>query len=382
MEKLNLTNARIVFPEKGALKEKDVRIESGTIVEIADRSNLASGGSTIDLDGHYLAPGFIDLQVNGAGGVDFLTCQSDDLERASEFLLTHGTTSFLGTIITQPPEAMNAAVTKLSGANMKNLLGIHIEGPFLSKLARGTHNASHVLEPDLETFKTITGDKEEDIRLFTFAPELKKAKDLLGWIQSIGALPSVGHSKASYDTVNEFLDLGVSSFTHLFNGMENFHHRNPGPVGAALNSGSFVGIIADGQHLHPATVELVKNAKDSERVYLVTDAIAAAGMDEGRYVLGDQPIIVNDRLARLDNGTIAGSTLTLEKAARNYMKFTGVSLVDAVKAVTVNPAKLLGMEDEIGTMDLGSRADFVVFDRKLEVRTVIIDGEIVYDGES
>jgi len=381
MAQLNLSNSKIIFPRKGVIEEKNVRIVNGTISEIGDGSNFGNEDRTIDLNGCYLSPGFIDLQVNGAVGVDFLTCEVGDLEQASEFLLAHGTTSFLGTIITQPPKSMNAAVNRLLEGEIKNLLGIHLEGPFLSSIERGTHNPDHVVKPDRESFQSIIGGNGEEVRLFTFAPELERSKDLLRWLQSIQALPSIGHSKASYEKVQEFLDLGVYSFTHLFNGMKNFHHRNPGPVGAALNSDAYVGIIADGQHLHPATIELVENIKDSERIYLVTDAIAAAGMDEGRYVLGDQVINVNNRLARLDNGTIAGSTLTLERAVGNYMEFTGASLVDALKTVTVNPARLLGMKKEIGTMAIGSRADLVVFDRNLEIKSTIIGGEVVYDGE-
>ncbi|MFB6290326.1 MAG: N-acetylglucosamine-6-phosphate deacetylase [Candidatus Bipolaricaulia bacterium] len=382
MDQLNLSNSKVIFPEKGVIEEKNVKIEDGIVVELSDDSDFNGKNSTIDLDGYYLAPGFIDLQVNGGGGVDFLTSKVDCLEQASEFLLKHGTTSFLGTIITNPLESMSSAVKKLLEANIKNLLGIHLEGPFLSSVERGTHNSDHLMPPDFETFKTITEGNEGDIRLVTFAPELEGSKDLLEWIKSIRARPSIGHSKANYGKVREFLDLGVSTFTHLFNGMKKFHHREPGPVGVALNSDAFVGIIADGQHLHPAAVNLVEKVKDNKRIYLVTDSIAAAGMDKGSYVLGDQKIIVNDRLARLENGTIAGSTLTLERAVGNYMEFTGASLVNAVTAVTLNPAKLLGMEDEIGTMTVGSKADLVAFDRDLEIRLTIIDGEVVYDGQS
>ncbi|MEF8799118.1 MAG: N-acetylglucosamine-6-phosphate deacetylase [Candidatus Bipolaricaulota bacterium] len=381
MSQFNLVNSTVLFPEKGTSKQKDVKVVNGTINEIGDCSNFDTRGEMIDLRGDFLSPGFVDLQVNGAAGVDFLTGEIEAIEKASRFLQAQGTTSFLGTITTQTPKTMNAAANKLSRSKAKNLLGIHIEGPFLSNIEKGAHNPAHLLSPDRETFEEVTKGCEEDIKYFTFAPELEGSKDLLEWVLSIQTSPSIGHTSASYDKVKEFLSLGVKSFTHLFNCMKGFHHRKPGPVGAALNTDAYVGVIADGKHLHPATLQLIKNIKDSERVYLVTDSIATAGMDEGEYLLGDKKISIKHGLARLEDGTIAGSTLTLIDAVKNYVKFTGASLIDAVKAVTVNPAKLLGVEDQIGTMDIGSKADLIAFDRKFQVQFTMIDGEIVYRGE-
>lgn len=381
MNQFNLVNSKVLFPEKGQIEKRDVKVVNGTINEIGDCSNFGSRGEIIDLRGDFLSPGFVDLQVNGAAGVDFLTGGIDGIEKASRFLQAQGTTSFLGTITTQTPKTMNTAANRLSRSKAKNLLGIHIEGPFLSSMESGAHNPAHLLNPDRETFEEVTEGCEEEIKYFTFAPELEGSKDLLEWIYTIQASPSIGHSSASYAKVKEFLNLGVKSFTHLFNCMKGFHHREPGPVGAALNTDAYVGVIADGEHLHPATLELIKNIKDSEKVYLATDSIAAAGMDEDEYLLGDKKISVKNGLARLEDGTIAGSTLTLIDAVKNYIEFTEASLIDAVKAVTVNPAKLLGVEDQIGTMDIGSKADLITFDHEFQVQFTMIDGEIVYRGE-
>jgi len=373
-----LKNARVVLPEKDKIMSADVTIKETEIQEVGNDLKVPENADIIDLDGKYLSPGFIDLQVNGAAGVDFLTCQPDEVEKAGKILLEHGVTSFLGTIITQGLGEMHAGIERLLSSGTPNLLGIHVEGPFISEEKRGTHNPTHVREPDKSSFERIIENYEEDIELFTFAPEVKGGEKLLDWVKSECFAPSIGHSAASYETALAFVEKGVNSFTHLFNGMKGIHHRQPGTAGAALTSDAFTGIIADGLHLHPGAIKLIEKIKNRERVYLVSDAIAAAGMDDGRYVLGDQEISVENGLAKLDNGTIAGSTLTLDRAVENYVNFSGATLLDTVRAVTLNPAKLLGKTDLIGTMKEGSRADLVVFDENYEVKYTLVEGEVLY----
>jgi N-acetylglucosamine-6-phosphate deacetylase len=381
MNELIVEGGTVLFPGEGKTEEADITIEDGTIESIGpkDRSDEAL---RLDADGCYVSPGFIDLQVNGGMGVDFLTCDALGPGRAGEFWLSHGTTSFLGTVITNPPESMNEAMGALSRSNAPNLLGLHVEGPFLSRDKRGTHNGKHILEPDEGAFRDIVDGFNREVNMVTFAPELDGAEELLDWIKAIEAVPSIGHSNASYEKTLAFIDRGVNAFTHLFNGMKGFHHREPGTVGAGLNSNASVGLIADGLHLSPGAVKLVEKTKNSGEVYLVTDAIAAAGMSDGQYVLGDQDIYVEDGLAKLENGTIAGSTLTLEKAVKNYLEFTGASLLDAIKTVTTNPADLLGLKDEIGTLSPGTRADLVVLSNDLDVKYTLIEGEVVYESEN
>jgi len=380
MSKLILENCSVLFPREERMEKLDVGISDGKITQVGSVSGLDGETRKIDLNGAYLAPGFIDLQVNGGNGVDFLTCGAEDVQRSDAFWLEHGTTSYLGTVITQEPESMNRAIRTLSRAEASALLGIHVEGPFLSREKRGTHNPKHLKKPCHDTFEQIVGVCKAELSLFTFAPELEGAGELLDWIESIGATPSIGHSNASYDTVGEFLERGVDSFTHLFNGMKGFHHRNPGTVGAALDSEASVGLIADGLHLHPAAVRLVDKVKGPDHLYLVTDAIAAAGMADGEYVLGDQQIIVEAGLARLEDGTIAGSTLTMETALENFIEFTGVNLTRAIKAVTINPARLLQADGEIGSMEKGTRADLVVFDEEFNINYTIVRGEVVFES--
>jgi len=373
-----LKNARVVLPGKDKIISADVTIEEAKIQEVGNNLKVPESADVIDLGGKYLSPGFIDLQVNGAAGVDFLTCQPAEVKKAAKIWLEHGVTSFLGTIITQGLDEMHAGIKRLSRSGTPNLLGIHVEGPFLSKEKRGTHNPAHVREPDRSSFDRIIENYEEDVELFTFAPEVDGGEQLLNWIKAEGFVPSIGHSTASYETALDFVDKGVYSFTHLFNGMKGIHHRQPGTAGAALNSSAFTGVIADGLHLHPGAIKLIEKIKSEKRIYLVSDAIAAAGMEDGQYVLGDQEITVEDGLAKLDDGTIAGSTLTLDRAVENYVNFTGATLLDAVRAVTLNPARLLNRADQIGSMKEGSRADLVVFDENYEVKYTLVEGEVLY----
>lgn len=376
-----LKNGRVVFPKKGEIDHADVVIEDGRIDRISEDFPAPTTDQLVDLGGNLLSPGFVDLQVNGGGGVDFLTCRGKELDRAGEFWLRHGTTSFLGTVITQDIDTMNDTIGTLLESNLPNLLGVHVEGPFLSPEKRGTHNKKHLKKPTKEHFDRIIQGYEEGIELFTFAPDVEGASNLLSWVKEVGFVPSIGHTNASYDTTLSFVEEGVNSLTHLFNGMKGFHHRDPGTVGAALNSDTIVGLIVDGLHLHPGAVELVEQIKSSDEVCLVTDAIAAAGMEDGEYVLGDQEIIVENGLAKLEDGTIAGSSLTLDNAVRHYIEFTDAELVEAIQAVTVNPADLLGRTGEIGTMEEGSKADFVVLDGSLDVKYTIVSGEVLFESE-
>lgn len=377
-----LKNAKVVFPEKGEIKRAEVITEGKSIKRVGQGLKPSPNGETVDLKGHYLAPGFIDLQVNGAAGVDFLTCQPGEVNEAGKCLLEHGVTSFLGTIITQSLDDMHAAIDKLMKPEAPNLLGVHVEGPFISNERRGTHNPEYIKKPDKSSFERIIENQEESIELFTFAPEIEGGGELLNWIKSKGFVPSIGHSAASYETALDFVKQGANSFTHLFNGMKGIHHRRPGTAGAGLTSGAFTGVIADGLHLHPGAVKLVERIKSEKRVYLVSDAIAAAGMEDGKYVLGDQEITVDDGLAKLEDDTIAGSTLTLDRAVENYVKFSEATLLDALRAVTLNPAKLLGKAGKIGTMKEGSNADLVVFDENFEVKYTLVEGEVLFDVEN
>ncbi|MFP4589703.1 MAG: N-acetylglucosamine-6-phosphate deacetylase [Candidatus Acetothermia bacterium] len=377
MTKLLIKNGDAVFPEFDETKRADVLTENGTIKAIGTQIEEPTD-QVIDASDCYVSPGFIDMQVNGGAGVDLLQTDAEGLKRFADLWVSTGATGYLGTVITEPITNMRNAVELLANADLPGLWGVHVEGPFLSREKRGTHNPEHLRSPTLKRFHRLTSGLEETIKLFTFAPELEGGEEILNRLLEVGIVPSLGHTNASYQEALEAIGSGASCLTHLFNGMSTFHHRSPGCVGAAFDSSAYVGLISDGRHVHPTGLRMARKLKGKDRICLVTDAIAAAGMDDGEYDLGDQKIIVTDGLAKLPTGTLAGSTLTMNRAVANFREFTGAGLPEAVRMASLNPATMLGLEDRKGSLAAGKDADLVVFTEELEVTHAIIEGELVY----
>ena len=340
-----------------------------------------SAAQTIDADGLLLAPGFIDLQINGAFGHDF-TADPDSIGHVAAKLPRYGVTAFLPTVITSPLQTVSAAQDVLAGLGGADTtgarpLGLHVEGPFLNPDKRGAHNPDHLLLPDLAAARGWS--PERGVRLVTLAPELPRALDLVTQLVARGVVVSAGHSTATYEQAKQGFGAGIRYGTHLFNGMPTLHHREPGLVGALLsNTGIRVGLIVDGIHIHPSVVDLVWRAVGPARLTLVTDAIGALGMPPGRHQLADFEVDVDETSVRLPDGTLAGSILSLDVALRNLMVFTGCSLAQALPTVTATPAELLGLGAERGHIAPGAMADLVLLTPDLQVQTTIAEGTLVY----
>jgi N-acetylglucosamine-6-phosphate deacetylase len=320
------------------------------------------------------APGFVDLQVNGFGGVDFLEADADGYRRAGDALLETGVTAYLATFITAPEEQLLAALRRVPELEKgPTILGVHLEGPFLSPRRLGTHRDFARRDPDPALLERLLD--AGPVRLVTLAPELPGAAALIDLLQARGVVVSLGHTDASADQANDAFERGVRTVTHLFNAMRPFTHRDPGIAGAALaREDVFVQIILDGNHLAPDTVWLVWRAA-AGRMALVTDAMAAAGMggNDGSYNLGSQEVVVRDGVARGPNGELAGSVLTMIEAVQN-LHTLGIPLEDAVDAATAVPAAVLGATT-VGRLDVGSPADVVVLSDNLEIEGVFVAGE-------
>lgn len=377
MERILIHGGLLVCPERGGPAAGDLVVEAGRIVAVGKKV-WVSGAVELAVSGRFMAPGFIDLQVNGGAGFQFLDAPSPGMMAAIEFHLAHGTTGLLPTLITAPGATIRAALARLRETPHPALLGVHLEGPFISKECRGAHHPAHILEPSLERFEELVQGYEGFVRIVTLAPELPGASVLIRRITEIGAISALGHSAADYRTAQQGVKLGIRLFTHLGNAMTGLHHREPGVVGAALDSDAYVELICDGVHLHPAFVRLVAKVKGYDRICLVTDAISAAGLPDGEYVLGGLPVFVQEGVARLSDGTLAGSTLTMDRAVKNFMEFTGCSLPEAVRCATLNPARLLGIDHRKGSLAVGKDADLVIFDEDLTVQYTILGGKIVY----
>ncbi len=328
----------------------------------------------------FIAPGFIDLQVNGALGHDFLSAQPKEIYSILDFFVQHGTTGLLATLTSASFTELSSALSRLGEVRHPALLGAHLEGPFLAEVRRGAHPKEFLSLPSPDFVRTLLFGLEKVVKIWTLAPELPGAWEVMEELKKKGVIVAAGHSDASFEEALRAFSLGVSLVTHLFNGMRPLHHREPGLCGAALVSEVFVSLICDGVHVHPAVVTLVAKLKGFERIVLISDAVAPTGLPDGEYPLFGQMVYVEHGVPRLPDGTLAGTTLTMERAVKNFLEYTGCSLPQAVRCATLNPARLLGIDAQKGSLAVGKDADLVVFDRDFHVHYTILAGKVVYTG--
>ncbi len=377
MNRLSIRNGTLVLPHLSECQNADLLIENGIITHL-DSVPEETNAQTINAQGLYISPGFIDLQVNGGVGHNFEDATAEQIREIVDFYVSHGTTGLLPTTVTAPIARIRATIDRVKHADHPAILGMHIEGPFIAEARKGAHNPEYIVPPSTDKFDELIRGYEEFIKIVTLAPEHPGAEELIKRIKEIGAVASLGHSDATYEQTISAINRGIGLFTHMFNAMRAFHHRAPGAVGAALVSDITVELIADGIHVHPAAMKLLYKAKGADRICLITDAISAAGLSDGEYHLGGLRVFVNDATARLVDGTLAGSTLTMEIAVRNFMDATGCSLPEAVRAASFNPARLLGIDNHKGSIEVGKDADLVIFDSDFNVHYTVINGEVMY----
>jgi N-acetylglucosamine-6-phosphate deacetylase len=371
-----LGGGRVVTPE-GVQSDAWVRISNGRIAEIS--STRPDGEAPVhDLQGAWLLPGYIDLHMHGGGGHNVADSR-EAMEQAVAFHLSHGTTATLISFVTadEPSHSRQlrwaAELAAREGGHGARVLGSHLEGPFLSARRCGAQNEAHMVAPDPARLERLMAIAGETLRMVTIAPELPGALDLIETLSQAGVIAAMGHSDATYEQALEGIRAGATHATHLFNAMPPLLHRRPGLVGAALEAGLTCELINDGRHVHPAIVKLVFELIDSPA--LVTDAIDAAGVGDGRFELGGQEVIVSDGEARLAaTGSLAGSTLTMDVALRNAVKVCGLSIERASAAASLVPARALRADHELGSIAPGKYADLVVLDDDLRVTGVMASG--------
>lgn len=337
-------------------------------------------GVDVDIPDGVVVPGFVDMHVHGGGGFSYSTDDPDEVARAADFHRAHGTTSTLASLVTAAPEALLAQVQTLADAVRAGVIaGIHLEGPWLSSARCGAHDVTQLRDPDPAEIDSVLAAGDGTIRMVTIAPELPGADVAIERFVDAGVIVAVGHTDASYEETKRALQLGATVGTHVFNGMRPLHHRDPGPALALLEDARVsVELIADGVHLHPALVHQVAVTAGSDRVALITDAMAAAGMPDGSYQLGGLDVEVSGSVARLrERSTIAGSTATMDAlfrtAATGLEAASDSALRHAVAMTATTPARTLGLDD-VGALAPGKSADLVVLDRKLQVRAVVRRG--------
>lgn len=358
----------------------DVLIRDGVIVGIGDVADPAV--PCIDCSGRFLVPGFVDPHTHGCGGIDVNGATAEDFDRMSRVYARTGVTAFVASIAADDAArtvaTIEAAVTAMKrGCSGARLLGIHLEGPFVAPEYRATFDAEYVVPVDVDLVRRYQAAAEGHIVSITVAPELPGMDRLIPACVQMGMRVSMGHSGASYDDTMRAIKWGATAVTHLGNAMRPLHHRGPGILGAALDSDVYVELILDGVHVHPAFARTVLRAKGRSRVMAVSDSMMATGLGDGAYRLGSRSVVVRDGISRREDGGLAGSTLTLDRALRNVADWTRDPIETVLPLVGANALRWLGMDDRKGAIAEGMEADVVVLNDDLTVTSVVIGGRSV-----
>ncbi|MEU7886051.1 N-acetylglucosamine-6-phosphate deacetylase [Microbispora bryophytorum] len=373
---VTLSDARVVTPD--GVHDGWLTIEDGRITHIgrgqAPRDGLGLGGRTV-------VPGFVDIHTHGGAGGSFPDGDPETAATAAALHLSRGSTTLMASLVTAAPDTLTRAASALADLCEQGLLaGIHFEGPYIARSRCGAHEPTLLREPDVAEFRPLVKAGRGHVRMLTIAPELPNALDVIRDAAAEGVAAALGHSDATYEQTIEGIDAGATVATHLYNAMPPLGHRAPGPIAALLQDERVtVELINDGVHVHPAMLRLAMHAAGAGRTALVTDAMAATGMGDGRYPLGPMTVDVVDGVARLASdapggGPIAGSTLTMDVAFRRTVREAGRSPVDAALMASLTPARVLGLDGEIGSITVGKYADLVVLDDDLRVGGVMKRG--------
>jgi len=378
-----LRGARVLLPE-GRIERVDVLIEDDKIAQVERHVELPPGTEVVDLEGLTLAPGFIDVHVHGGGGFSLLSGNEDDVKRYAAWAPSRGVTGFLATICAANLEdgvacAQAASSALKRGADGARILGVNFEGPFVSPDRRGALPAGWLQKPSIDTLDRLLATGA--VRVMTIAPELEGADSVIRKALKQNVAVSVGHSDAEYAVAKRAFAAGASHVTHAFNAMRPLHHREPGPIGAAIDSKHVtVELIADGVHLHPATVHLLIEALGSNRVCLITDAVTPAGLGSGTFRIGRDEATLHDGSIRLPDGTIAGSAATIDAVVRNVVEWGCAELTNALQMASTVPARVAGVADRAGRIAVGFNADLVALTNDLRVDRTWVGGRVVYSS--
>lgn len=376
-----IINATVLTPDN-ILKNATITIQDALIVEVTQNQTILDADATvIDANEMYVAPGFIDIHFHGALGKDVMDADPQSLRVMAQFCLEHGVTSFYPTTWSATPNDIFAAIDTvkefqllMSGAQ---ILGIHIEGPYLDLEYRGAQLSSMIRTPDRQEYQRWFNSGV--VKLVTCAPEIPGGFDFIRDAVANDIRISIGHTHAKYEDVVKAAELGATQATHLFNGMPSLHHREPGAVGGVLTDKRIIPqLICDGVHLHPAVIDLVVNTKTPSRVILITDSIRGTGLPDGAYDNKGQKFVVVDGVARTPEGGLSGSTLTLDKAVRNTMKFTHRPITEILPMATSIPAAAMGLEGRKGVIQAGADADLVFLNSDFLVERAFVQGKCLY----
>lgn len=384
MASLLISNCRL-YDSVQANADGWVLVKDGTIEQLGRGQTGPKAESVLDAGGRLLAPGFIDVHIQGAGGADVLDATPEALATIAKTCARCGVTSYLATTVYKPGRdnrhlevASECIGHDLGGARLR---GTHLEGPFISPKKRGMIQPDCLTNPSPSALDAILSKTGDSLAMMTVAPELSGGLDLVRALVDRGVVASLGHTSATYEETLGGFDAGINHVTHLFNVMPSLHHRNPGPLGAIFERPDVtVQVIADGVHLHPSVVRLVFAAVGPGRFVTITDGMQALGLPDGHYTYNDIPYEARDGAARYKDGTLIGTAVGLNRILARLVQFTGCSTATAIRTVTENAAAVLGIDTKTGAIAVGYDADLVVLEEDLSVHTTVVAGRVVYQN--
>lgn len=387
MTAMLIQNIRIALP-KGQLMTGEILMDDGKIVQISDQPIDSWSGARFDGEGSIALPGFIDHHIHGAMGADFMDGDEQAFTTIASYLPREGTTSFLATTLTQSAKNIQRAVDcgerfmsvkNARSANGAEMLGFHLEGPFIHPDQAGAQPLEFIREPSTDLVQEWFGKDLEHLKVVTMAPETDKDFNLIQYLTEHGVISSAGHTTATYAQIEQATHFGLRHLTHFCNAMTGLHHREIGVVGAGLlNDQLFCEVIADGIHISDDMLKLMLKVIGSDRIVLITDSMRAKGLTDGTYTLADQQVEVVGAKATLANGTLAGSVLKMNDGIKKIQSLADVSLHDMMKMTSINAAQRLGVYDRKGSIDIGKDADIVLLDDQFDVHSTFCMGRMSY----
>ncbi|MDB4926420.1 N-acetylglucosamine-6-phosphate deacetylase [Mucilaginibacter sp.] len=388
---IKIFNGKIITPYR-IIPNGTILIKDGIIVEAVAGDIEIEGATEIDAKGKFIAPGFIDLHIHGGGGHDFMDCSEAGFLEIAKTHAKYGTTAMLPTTLSSGKEDLLQTIETYKLADEKNsagaqFLGLHLEGPYFAMNQRGAQDPRYIRDPDPEEYREILSNTSV-IKRWSAAPELKGAIEFGRYLLSKGVLPAIAHTDAVYEEVVDAFENGYTLATHLYSGMSGVTRRNAFRYAGVIESAFIIDamdveIIADGIHLPPPLLKLIYKIKGPDRIALITDAMRAAGMPPGNSILGSKKngldVIVEDGVAKLpDRSAFAGSVATADRLVRTMVKMADVPLIEAIRMISMTPAKIIGVADKKGSLVAGKDGDVVIFNDDIEIDTTVIKGKVVY----
>ena len=370
--------ADYIILEDKVLEDYYMEVEDGKI-----KSFSKEQPKEFEDSGEIIAPGLVDTHIHGYHGEDIMNAKKGALEIISKGLLETGVTSFLPTTLTDSTERLDEAC-RVVGEEYKDVTGakvrgVFLEGPFFTEKYKGAQNEKYMSDPDIEKLKKWKNLSNGLVNKIAIAPERAGVEDFIHKANTMGVTVALGHSDASYEDAMAAVDEGANIFVHTFNGMSGLHHRNPGMVGAAMNSEAISELICDGHHVNPVSANILMDVKGRDKIALITDCMSAGGMANGDYKLGEFDVVVKDGTARLkEGGNLAGSILKLKDAVKNVVDWQIADVFEAIQMASLVPAKSVGIDDVCGKLKIGYDADFIVLDQSLDLKSTYLNGEKVF----